>query len=454
MMLIAIARASLWNRRFSVALTVFTVTISVALLLAVERLRVETRESFASTISGTDLIVGARTGPVQLLLYSVFRMGDATSNIRYRTFEELAALPQIAWAVPIALGDSHRGFRVLGTTSAYFEHFRHGDKRPLRLASGAVFVLPEEAVLGAEVADQLGYQVGDAIVVAHGAGNHDIMVHDDLPFRVSGILERTGTPVDRTVHVSLEGLESIHADWQHGVRIPQRRVGAGTPGEVSRVAGREIPVAASAAAHEHHEHHEDNGHDSEASAPAAKPEAITAVFVGLKNRAAAFSVQRLVNDYRGEPLLAILPAMTLAQLWSLVGVAESALLLVAACVVVAGLLGMTTALVTTLNERRREMAILRALGARPWQVGSLLLVESGTIALLGTIFGVVLVHALMLALAPWIGARFGLQLHALAFTLRELVLVLMVLAGGLVAGIVPALLAYRRSLADGLTIRI
>ena len=199
-------------------------------------------------------------------------------------------------------------------------------------------------------------------------------------------------------------------------------------------------------------HHDQDNHT--VAAAAAKPQAITAVFVGLKNRAAAFTVQRLVNDYRGEPLLAILPAMTLAQLWSLVGVAESALLLVAICVVVAGLLGMTTALVTTLNERRREMAILRALGARPWQVGALLLIESGTIALVGTILGVIVVQVLVLALSPWLGARFGLQLHALAFTLRELVLTIMVLAGGLIAGIVPALLAYRRSLADGLTIRI
>jgi putative ABC transport system permease protein len=441
MMLWSIARASLWNRRFSVGLTIFTVAISVALLLAVERLRVETRQSFASTISGTDLIVGARTGPVQLLLYSVFRIGDATSNIRYGTYEELAALPQVAWAVPIALGDSHRGFRVLGTTPAYFEHFRYGDKRALALDQGVAFAAVHEAVLGAEVADRLGYALGDAIVVAHGTGNRDIMVHDDQPFRVVGILARTGTPVDRTVHVSLQSLEAIHADWQHGVRIPQR------------------PVAdAETHGHEHgHEHDEapgDTGRDVHVAPTTALPQTVTAVFVGLKNRAAAFALQRQINTYPGEPLLAIMPAMTLAQLWSLVGVAESALLLVALCVVIAGLLGMTTALVTTLNERRREMAILRAIGARPWQVAALLLIESGTIALAGCLLGTLVVLALLVLLAPWLSAEFGLLLHPLAFTLRELVLLLAVLAGGLLAGLVPALLAWRRSLADGLTIRI
>ncbi len=432
-MLLKITRASLWNRRFAVALTVFTVAISVALLLAVERLRVETRNSFASTISGTDLIVGARTGPVQLLLYSVFRIGDASNNIRYTTYQELASLEQVAWAIPISLGDSHRGFRVLGTTPAYFEHFRYGDKRALQLASGAAFEETFEVVLGAEVAMRLNYQLGDSVVIAHGLGNDDIMVHDDQPFRVVGILDRTGTPVDRTLHVSLQSIEAMHADWQHGVRIPQRRVAAGgvTTGESSD-SHRDVHVAATTA---------------------GAPQAITAVFLGLKNRAAAFTLQRLVNDYKGEPLLAILPAMTLAQLWSLVGVAESALLLVAFCVVVAGLLGMTTALVTTLNERRREMAILRSLGARPWQIGALLMLESGLITALGAALGVLLVLTGLLALSPWLGGQFGLHLRPLAFTLRELGLLLAVLAGGQIAGMVPALLAYRRSLADGLTIR-
>lgn len=425
-MLLKIARASLWNRRVSVLLTVFTIAVSVALLLAVERLRSETRRSFASTISGTDLIVGARTSPVQLLLYSVFRIGDASSNIRYASYEELAALPQVKWAIPISLGDSHQGYRVLGTTPAYFEHFRYGRQQPLTFAAGARFDGLQEVVLGAEVARRLGYGLGDSVVVAHGGGRHDIMKHDDAPFRVVGILAPTGTPVDRTLHVSLESIEAIHADWQSGVRIPRRAVPAAD------------------------DHTHDHDHDAH---PPKPPQTLSAVFLGLNNRAAAFGLQRQINEYAGEPLLAILPAMTLSQLWSLTGVAESALLLVAACVVVAGLLGMLSALVTTLNERRREMAILRALGARPWQVGALLLLESATLALAGTLFGALAVTVLLAALAPWLASSYGLFLQPLAFSAREAGLLGGVLAGGLVAGMVPALLAYRRSLADGLTLR-
>lgn len=428
-MLLKIARASLWNRRLSVALTVFTIAVSVALLIAVERLRSETRRSFASTISGTDLIVGARTSPVQLLLYSVFRIGDATSNIRYASFEALAALPQVKWAIPISLGDSHQGYRVLGTTVAYFEHFRYGRQQPLAFDKGARFDGLHEVVLGAEVARRLNYALGDSVIVAHGGGRHDIMKHEDAPFRVVGILAPTGTPVDRTLHVSLESIEAIHADWQSGVRVP-RRAPTATGGTDDQ------------AAHDHDAH------------PPTPPQTLSAVFLGLNNRAAAFGLQRQINEYAGEPLLAILPAMTLSQLWSLTGVAESALLLVAACVVVAGLLGMLSALVTTLNERRREMAILRALGARPWQVGALLLLESGTLALAGTLLGALAVTALLVALAPWLASSYGLFLQPLAFSLREAGLLGLVQAGGLLAGLVPALLAYRRSLADGLTLRI
>jgi putative ABC transport system permease protein len=429
-MLLRIATASLWNRRLAVGLTLFTVAISVALLLLVERVRVQTRASFASTISGTDLIVGARSGPVQLLLYSVFRIGDASNNIRYSTFEELAAQPQIAWAIPISLGDSHRGFRVMGTNSAYFEHFRHGREQALSFADGAPFSALHEAVIGSTVAAKLGYRVGDSIVVAHGGGNHDIMVHDDQPFRVVGILAATGTPVDRTVHVSLESLEAIHADWQHGVRMPRRGPGRGQDDDHGHDA----------------DHDPDQGHEQH------KPESITAIFVGLNNRSAAFALQRQLNNYAGEPLLAIMPAYTLTQLWSLVGVAESALMLISICVVLAGLLGMSTALVTTLNERRREMAILRALGARPGQIALLLLLESATITVLGAMLGTLMMVLGMLITTPWVATQFGLYLDPFAFTPRELALTVAVLGGGLIAGLIPAWLAYRRSLADGLTL--
>ncbi len=160
MPILTLALKSLLNRRFTALLTLLSIALSVALLLGVERVRSETRASFSSTISGTDLIVGARSGPVQLLLYSVFRIGNATNNISWQSYQDIAAHPKVAWTVPISLGDSHRGFRVLGTTPGYFDHYRYARDRRLEFAAGARFDDLFDAVLGAEVADALGYRTG------------------------------------------------------------------------------------------------------------------------------------------------------------------------------------------------------------------------------------------------------------------------------------------------------
>lgn len=416
--MLGLALRSLLNRRGTVALTVFTIAISTALLVGVERLRGETRSSFASTLSGTDLIVGARAGTIQLLLYTVFRMGEPTANVSWQTYQEVAAAPAVAWTVPLSLGDSHRGFRVLGTTDAYFEHYRFGDRQPLAFAQGVAFDGVYEAVLGAEVAARLGYALGQSITIAHGIGQVSFANHDDKPFTVAGILAPTGTPVDRTVHVSLAAIEAIHVDWQSGARRPGRRVSA-----------------------------------QDALAQDLTPTSITAFLVGLENRVATFALQRQINEFRAEPLTAILPGVALQQLWSLTGVAENALRIVAACVVAVGLLGMLTALLTTLNERRREMAILRSVGARPATVLGLLTLEALALTGAGIGLGVGLLYAIIAALRGLAASRFGLFLGLGPPSGPELVALLAILAAGLLVGLLPAWLGYRRSLSDGLTVR-
>ena len=130
--MLTLAAKSLRNRKFTATLTVLSIALAVALLLGVERIRQESRASFASTVSGTDLIVGARGSPVHLLLYSVFHIGNATNNIAWDSYRAIAQRPEVAWTIPLSLGDSHRGFRVLGTTSEYFEHLRFARQRRLR----------------------------------------------------------------------------------------------------------------------------------------------------------------------------------------------------------------------------------------------------------------------------------------------------------------------------------
>ena len=129
MYLITLALKSLRNRKFTALLTIISIALSVALLLGVERVRNDAKLTFTNTISGTDLIVGARSGSVQLLLYSVFRIGNPTNNISWESYQDISSNPLTKWSVPISLGDSHRGFRVMGTVKDYFTHFRYARKK-------------------------------------------------------------------------------------------------------------------------------------------------------------------------------------------------------------------------------------------------------------------------------------------------------------------------------------
>jgi putative ABC transport system permease protein len=414
-----LALASLWNRRATALLTVFSIAVSVTLLLGVERIRTEARASFANTISGTDLIVGARSGDLNLLLYSVFRIGNATNNVTWQSYRDLAARREVAWTIPISLGDSHRGYRVMGTSSAYLEHYRYAGDRRLELAEGEPMAGVFETMLGAEVAKQLGYRVGQQIVIAHGLGTASFLEHKDKPFTVTGILKKTGTPVDRTIHVTLEGIEAIHADWQQGAPLPGQRVSA------EEVQQRDLT-----------------------------PAAITAFLVGLKSRVATFRLQRAINEYPEEPLSAVIPGVALQQLWDLVGVVEIALLAISGCVVLGGLLGMLAAILTSLNERRREMAILRSVGARPWQVFGLLVSEAGLLAAAGVAAGFAFTYLALLAVAPFAEDAFGIVVRLRPPGTYDAIVAGGVVLAALLMGMLPAWRAYRNALADGLTIRV
>lgn len=418
MIVLRLAIQSLRNRWLTALLTVLAIAVSVALLVGVEKVRTGARASFANTISGTDLILGARSGDIQLLLYSVFRIGNATNNMSWKSYQQIRTHPDVAWAVPLSLGDSHRGFRVLGTTRDYFKHYKYRRDQGLELKTGAVFDDLYDAVIGADVAQSLGYKVGDRIVIAHGVGEIGTRDHADKPFRVTGILVKTGTPVDRTVHVSLEAIQAIHIDWQSGVRLP----GQGISAEDARKRN-------------------------------LQPRAITAAMVGLKSRIATFAFQRYVNQYRAEALSAVLPGVALHEMWSMVGTAEAALRIVSGMVVVTALLGMVTMIVSTLNERRREIAILRSVGATPSVIFGLLVAEAGVLTILGTAIGTAGVYGALLVLRPVIDSVYGLYIEIGAPGQSELTALAIIIFGGLLAGAFPAWRAYRQSLADGMMVR-
>ncbi|WP_274057502.1 ABC transporter permease [Vibrio parahaemolyticus] len=415
---IKLAWKSLMNRKATAVLTIMTVAISVILLLGVERIRTQAKDSFANTISGTDLIVGGRSGQVNLLLYSVFRIGNATNNIDWKSYQEFSQHRAVDWAIPISLGDSHQGFRVMGTNHSYFEHYKYGSKQPLTFSKGKEFNGLFETVLGSDVAKQLGYQIGSEIIIAHGISDVGFSRHDKLPFKVVGILAPTGTPVDKTVHVSLEAIEAIHVGWESGARL-------GSTPDAKVLQERDF-----------------------------QPKQITAMLVGLKSRIQTFALQRQINNYPKEPLSAIMPGVALHELWGMMSVAEQALMAVSGFVVIAGLLGMLSSLLTSLQERRREMAILRAMGARPRHVFSLLISEASLLTAAGIVTGVLGLYAILALLQPLIQQHYGINLTLSTLSAYEWMLLSFVQCAGIVIGFIPAFRAYRQSLSDGMTIRI
>ena len=419
MIVLRLALQSLRNRIGTAILTVLAIALSIMLLLGVEKVRTGARQSFADTISGTDLIVGARSGSLNLLLYSVFRIGNATNNITWKSLSDIASAPEVAWMVPLSLGDNHHGFRVLGTTTDYFKYYKYRRNHPLEFSAGKPFSDLFDAVIGADVASTLGYTVGSKIVVAHGLGNVAFLEHDDKPFVVSGILAKTGTPADRTVHVSLEAIEAIHVDWQGGGRIPGHTVTA------DQVRHMDL-----------------------------KPKAVTAALIGLKSRIATFRLQRAINEYPEEPLSAIIPGAALQELWELVGTAETALSAVSLMVVVTALLGMVTMILTTLNERRREMAILRSVGAGPATILGLLVSEAAVLVTAGVLLGTALLYSSLAVLQPVIDRYYGLFIPLNPPTVYEVELLGGIIVAGIVAGLLPALRAYKLSLADGMMVRV
>lgn len=415
--LVKLAARSAWARRLTLGLMVGAIAVSTLIMLATERLRHDVRNSFSQALSGTDLVVGARASATQLVLHAVFQIGPPTQPVSLARVEAIRRLPQVSWVVPLALGDSVAGHPVIATDPAFFTHVRVGDQRALEIRQGRVFGSELEAVLGADAARRLRVQPGDKLTLSHGAGALAEASHDDQPFTVVGVLAASGSPFDRSVLVSLESWQSLHAGWAAGVR-PR-------PG-----------FSASGA--------------SPALVASQRPASVSAALVGLHNRAAVFSVQRLLQGAGEEPLTAALPGVTLDELWRGLGLGEAALRLLTALVALASLAGLVSVVLASLESRRRELAILRSVGASPVALASLMMIETLLAALVGVAIALALGVGLLAMLGPWIQADFGIALATDWPRSGEWLLIGAVLLASMLAGLLPAWRAWRLSLADGL----
>ena len=416
-MLIKLSISSLNARLLTVSMTVIAISLSLMLYMSVEKLRTSAYTSFTDTISQTDLIVGARSSSVQLLLYSVFRIGNATNNISWESYLDLLDKNEVDWAVPISLGDSHKGFRVMGTNKEFFSRYKFRGGQSINIEKGNLFEDLYDVVLGAGVAEKLGYDVKTPLIVSHGL--QSFSNHDDQPFKVSGILKKTGTPVDNTVIVSLAAIEAIHVDWTTGVKIP----------------GQETPI-------------------DEIRKMDLTPKNITAALIGVKSKLLIFKLQRWINEYPEEAMTAILPGAALQELWRVIGVVENLLLGISIVVIFTTLLGMTAIMFSSLNERRREMSIWRAMGASPNIVVSLLMIEALSISLMSIIFSLIFLYLSLNLLQPWIDYNYGILVNVEILSIKDMYIFMIFIIASLLVSLLPAIRAYWFSINDGMTIKI
>ena len=416
-MLLKLTLNSLYARFLTVCMTVFAISLSLMLYMSVEKLRTSAYTSFTDTISQTDLIIGSRASSVQLLLYSVFRIGNATNNITWESYLDIIDRDEVDWAVPISLGDSHKGFRVMGTNEEFFNRYKFRGGQPIEIEKGFLFEDLYDVVLGSGVAEKLGYDINTPLIVSHGL--ESFTKHDDQPFRVSGILKKTGTPVDNTVIVSLAAIEAIHVDWSTGAKIP----------------GQQTPI-------------------EEIRQMDLTPKNITAALIGVKSKLSIFYLQRWINDYPEEALTAILPGAALQELWRVVGVVENLLLGISVVVIFTTLIGMTAIIFSSLNERRREMAIWRAMGASPRTIIGLLMLEAFFISLSSIIISTVLLFFSLAILQPWIDNNYGILISVEMLSIKDMYVFIMFIIAAMVVSLLPAARAYWFSINDGMTIKI
>ena len=386
-------------------MTLMAISVAIFVLLGIEQIRQQARDSFASTVSGVDLIVGAKTGSLNLLLYSVFRIGSPTDNISWQAYRNIAESDDVQWAIPISLGDSHEGYRVVGTTQAFFEHFSFGKKRRLTFSEGEPFEDTFDAVLGSEVADTLGYSASTEIVLAHGLASTSFTKHDNQPFVVVGVLAPTGTPVDQTIHVRLEGIEAMHAGAS---AVP---IGAFAPADVPDTDSWE-------------------------------PESITAFMLGLKSRMSTFNVQRQINQFAGEPLMAILPGVALSELWQMMSMFENVLRLISALVLLAAVLGMGAVLLSSIRERRQEIHLLRMMGASPLYLFCLVEMEAIILCVLGIVLGGTSLYVALHFIGDAVFARFGLYLDATLLSPEAALMLGAVMVSTIIAAAAPSIKMY------------
>ncbi len=396
-------KLSVANLRFRALASFFNVLIlalGIAAIVTLLHLSRQIEQRFTRDLQGIDLVVGAKGSPIQLILSSVFHLDIPNGNIPLAEAEKLEANPLIQSAIPIALGDNYNGFRIVGTTHDYIDHY--GGK----LAEGRLYEVQMEAVLGSEVVRKNQLKLNDKIIGAHGLANSDDL-HTDFPYTIVGILQPTGTVLDRLVLTPVESVWHVHE-------------------------------------------HPDADDPEEVAYKKAHPEKeITSLLISYKTPMAAVVLPRLVD--KTSSMQAASPAFETARLLKILGIGSDAIELFAGMLVAIAASGFFVTLWSAVNDRRYDIALMRSLGATRGKIFALVLAEGLTLGALGTALGLLLGHGFACLAQSWIERTRHMALGAVGFHPYEIYVVLIALAISAVAAILPGMMAYRVNVAKVLS---
>ena len=393
MSIVRLAWAYLAARPLAAALHVAMLALGVGTMVLLVLFTAQTEERLARDARPVDLVVGAKGSPLQVILSSVLHVDVPTGNIPYDEARKVAANPMVASATPVSLGDSYRGFRIVGTDASFLALYS------ARIAAGRDFARPMEAVLGAEVARRTALAPGAQFAGSHGLASSGGNAHAGHPYSVVGVLAPTGTVIDRLVVTSIESVWEVHE-----------------------------------------EHHA--GDDEHAAKGGPERREITALLVRYRTPLAAALMPRQINATT--MMQAASPAYESARLMNLVGVGVDALRFFAIAMMATAALSMFVALMSALEERRYDLALLRTLGAHPATLFALLAAEGVTLVVAGVILGLALGHVAAEALGRWIARTNPWSITGLGWERSEAWIVLAVLAAGAATCLLPAIRAYRR----------
>ena len=403
---------SIRSRIIPTSLVTISLMASMVLLLSIERIQQGAEEGFNQSISGVDVIIGPRSSSLELVLYTVFHLGRPTNNITTKTIDDIKLRNDIDWIVPIALGDSHKGFRVIATQSNYFEHIKYSDNQSLTFLKGRAFSELPEVVLGSDVADKLYYSLGSNIQITHGSVEATGNKHDDFSFKASGILNKTGTPIDQAIFVDLKGYELLHLGWKSGKKVFS----------LDNIDLSTIPK-------------ED-----------LNPKTLTAAFVGLKSKLTLFNFSKSIREYPNEAISAVIPGVALSELWSIVGLVDKGFELLSWIIIAISLIAMITLIIASLDNRKQEMTIYRANGASPRFLATMVIYESLVIGLVAIIGAIILVTIVTYFATSQLNLTLGISPSFQWISLGEIKVFSVILLAGVLSSLIPAVMVFRKNL--------